>query len=148
MWTPGRTLEQIEKEAILKAYAHHRQNKTQTANSLGISIRTLDSKLEKYQQDDVENEQRIENAKKREDDFIKRSRGNVEAINAAANAPINFETKKTNGPIKNGDALETGVRVESVARASEKYEMPLSKQEEVQSLSSRHASASNTRKGR
>ena len=48
MWQPGMSLEDIEKIAILKAFDFFRGNKTQTANSLGIAIRTLDSKLEKY----------------------------------------------------------------------------------------------------
>lgn len=48
IWQPGITLEQIEKQVILKAFAFFRQNKTQTANALDIAIRTLDHKLEEY----------------------------------------------------------------------------------------------------
>lgn len=48
LWTPSMTLEDVEKEVIKEAFAFHRQNKTQTSIALGISIRTLDSKLAKY----------------------------------------------------------------------------------------------------
>lgn len=48
MWTPGQTLEAIEREVILKAYRFYQQNKTHTATALGISIRTLDAKLAKF----------------------------------------------------------------------------------------------------
>lgn len=48
MWQPGRTLEEIERETIEKAFRFYQGNKTQTAASLGIAIRTLDNKLDKY----------------------------------------------------------------------------------------------------
>lgn len=44
-------LEQLEKAAILAALARHSGNKTDTAQQLGISVKTLYNKLEKYQQD-------------------------------------------------------------------------------------------------
>ena len=48
MWQPGKTLESIEREVIQQAFRFYQGNKTATANSLGIAIRTLDAKLEKY----------------------------------------------------------------------------------------------------
>lgn len=47
-WSPGQTLEQIEKQVILQAYRFYEQNKTHTAAALGISIRTLDGRLADY----------------------------------------------------------------------------------------------------
>jgi transcriptional regulator with PAS, ATPase and Fis domain len=47
-WSPGMKLDDVEKETILAAYQYYHQNKTQTAASLGIAIRTLDYKLAKY----------------------------------------------------------------------------------------------------
>lgn len=41
-------LEDVEKEAILTAYRFYKENKTQTAASLGIAVRTLDYKIAKY----------------------------------------------------------------------------------------------------
>lgn len=47
-WQPGKTLESIEKEVILKALRFYQGNKTHTSRSLGIAIRTIDNKLEHY----------------------------------------------------------------------------------------------------
>lgn len=49
MWQPGNTLADVEKTVILAAMRFYRDNKTQTAQALGISINTLRSKLESYQ---------------------------------------------------------------------------------------------------
>lgn len=48
-WQPGMTLESIEKQVILKAFSFYQGNKTKTAQSLGIAIRTLDNKLLSYE---------------------------------------------------------------------------------------------------
>ena len=50
-WQPGKTLDEVEKEVILVAYRFYQGNKTHTAASLGIAIRTLDNKLAKYDQE-------------------------------------------------------------------------------------------------
>ncbi len=47
-WTPGRTLDDIERNVILDALQYHQGNRTHTAKSLGISIRTLRNKLADY----------------------------------------------------------------------------------------------------
>jgi two-component system, response regulator FlrC len=53
-WAPGRTLDQIEKNVILDALKYHEGNRTHTAKSLGISIRTLRNKLADYRRDGIE----------------------------------------------------------------------------------------------
>ena len=47
-WHPGLTLEEVEKQVIEMALRYFNNNKTQTAIALGIAVRTLDNKLEKY----------------------------------------------------------------------------------------------------
>ncbi len=47
-WKPGRTLDEIERQVILDALKFHEGNRTHTAKSLGISIRTLRNKLAEY----------------------------------------------------------------------------------------------------
>jgi hypothetical protein len=42
------TLEQIEKEVILYTLKFHQNNKTRAASTLGISVRTIDNKLARY----------------------------------------------------------------------------------------------------
>ena len=48
-WQPGVSLEDIEKQVILKALSFFQGNKLKTANSLGVSVRTIDNKLTRYQ---------------------------------------------------------------------------------------------------
>lgn len=74
-WHPGVSLASLEKQAILEAFRFYRGNKTMTSQSLGISIRTLDSKLEQYKEDGKSYEERnAERAKKREE-FLAKCRG-------------------------------------------------------------------------
>lgn len=47
-WSPGRTLDDIERTVILEALHYHQGNRTHTAKALGISIRTLRNKLADY----------------------------------------------------------------------------------------------------
>jgi two-component system response regulator FlrC len=47
-WSPGRTLDDIERNVILEALQYHSGNRTHTARALGISIRTLRNKLADY----------------------------------------------------------------------------------------------------
>ena len=47
-WRPGRTLDEIERSVILDALKHFGGNRTHTAKSLGISIRTLRNKLAEF----------------------------------------------------------------------------------------------------
>lgn len=49
-WSPGQTIELLEKEAIQGALRYHGGNKTRTAEALGIAIRTLDNKLLIYKE--------------------------------------------------------------------------------------------------
>lgn len=48
IWQPGRTLDDVEKDVICAALQFYQNNKTNTARALGIAIRTLDYKLERY----------------------------------------------------------------------------------------------------
>lgn len=54
VWQMGMTLEDTEKLIVLQAYRLFENNKTRTANALGICIRTLDARLEKYDKDNNE----------------------------------------------------------------------------------------------
>lgn len=79
VWSPGVTLEAIEEQIIKRALGHYRGNKTTTAQALGIAVRTLDNKLEKYFENDKKFEEGMEEEKKRRDDFLARCRGKVSA---------------------------------------------------------------------
>ena len=47
-WSPGQTLDDIERSVIITALGYHQGNRTHTARALGISIRTLRNKLADY----------------------------------------------------------------------------------------------------
>lgn len=57
-WLPGLTLEETERRIIEFAFRYFGNNKAATADSLGISIRTLDAKLASYQGVYLKNEPR------------------------------------------------------------------------------------------
>ena len=50
LWQPGVTLEEVERTVILQALRFYRGNRTQTAQSLNIALRTMHSKLTKYRE--------------------------------------------------------------------------------------------------
>jgi transcriptional regulator with PAS, ATPase and Fis domain len=47
-WVPGMTLKKMEELVIKEALIFYKNNKTKTAKKLGIAIRTVDHKIEKY----------------------------------------------------------------------------------------------------
>ncbi len=51
MNSPIRTLAEVERDVILQAISYYCGNRTQTAKALGISIRTLRNRLDKYRGD-------------------------------------------------------------------------------------------------
>lgn len=157
-WSPGLSLDELEKQVILAAYKFHHNNKTATAASLKIAIRTLDNKLERY----AEQEKAARDAKELEQmkraDFDRRQRGNPTPNHLGLpyepytpeNARIDhdFYEKSTHdnhglprtAPLPNapGDVLSTATRLhmESIANSAEKPALPLPEREEVQGVSS------------
>ena len=75
IWSPGVTLENIEEQVIKKAYAHFQQNKLATANSLGISERTLYSKLAQYEQQEKRSKEEAELRRKNAEEYQLKWRG-------------------------------------------------------------------------
>lgn len=47
-WTPGTTLDVIERRAIMECLSFHKNNRTYACKALGISLRTLRNKLSRY----------------------------------------------------------------------------------------------------
>jgi len=74
-WGPGVTLHQIELMVVEKAFQHFKENKTQTATALDISIRSLDDKLEKIRVLNAEEAARTEERRIRDEEFLLRARG-------------------------------------------------------------------------
>lgn len=126
VWTPGVALEALIQQVVEAAMAHYRGNKTATAQSLGIAIRTLDSRLEKYAKEKVEFEERAADARSERQKFQARQR----AIPAGAR----WDTSATPSIYAPGLQAESGVLPQSLANASAKHAVPVPERQEVQSV--------------
>lgn len=127
VWSPGVTLEGIEKQVILKAFRFYRGNKTVTAQSLGISIRTLESRMEKYEQDGIAQKRAEEARRKFEEDFLVRQRGPYQ----------NYNGTQDQQEAQRAEAISSaasGVRVESPLEPSSKQSVPVQERKEVQKV--------------
>jgi hypothetical protein len=155
-WMPGITLEQMEKSIIQAAFRFYRENKTQTASALGIAIRTLDSKLEKYANDDQLEKDKLEARKQTDRETLARFRGpeltrqfstGSSAQWAAPGASGANEGGQENPSEANsanaasGDETSSGVRVQSSPEAGPKPGVSMPKRQEVQSVLPRSASS-------
>jgi hypothetical protein len=137
-WTPGMKLEDIERQVIQTAYAFYGKNKTATSNALGIAIRTLDAKLEKYESDDAAIRTRQDADRQRERDFLLRSRG------------IHQSTRSPGGIVSGEDnaSVSARLRVESPQEAPAKPIVPMQERKEVQKMLSGQDRPSGPHKGR
>jgi len=117
-WSPGVSLEEIEKQVILKAFRFYRGNKTATSNALGCSIRTLDNKLEKYKNDGNEQSKRDAELHERRQHFFDRQKG-----------PSRDEEGRAVLP-----SAATGVRVESDQKATQESPVSVPERKEIQSV--------------
>jgi hypothetical protein len=75
IWSPGISLDALEKMVIRKAYRFYHQNKVATANALKIAVRTLDNRLERYDQEDATYEQQAIDTRDRRREHLLRARG-------------------------------------------------------------------------
>ncbi len=85
MWQPGKTLDEIERETIEAALKFYQGNKTQTAQSLNITVRTLYNKLERYESEDSKRDALV----KERQEFLKKQQerlrhGKVQPSNSSA----------------------------------------------------------------
>lgn len=150
IWSPGITLADIEKQVILKAFRFFRGNKTTTANALGISIRTLDTRLDEYEKWDKEREfinatQRTEREK-----FLARQRGNPTANEYGASVLHSTPVAVANAVESRTGSLGTtpGVHVEPVVTPRPQQTVPMHERKEVQSVSPRPVAPSHPKKSR
>ena len=98
-WSPGVKLEAVEKQVILKTLQFYKNNKTSAANALGISIRTIDNKLEKYSRQDKANQKAAESRQRERELFLARSRGQHVGL-PVDNVPIPEMPKAVNNEVK------------------------------------------------
>ena len=118
-WQPGTSLDAAEKAIILKAYAFYKQNKTQTAQSLGIAIRTLDTKLERYEHENKMDLEKKAVEKARHDVFLRKQRGNPPNDIGLPYVPYEPELREDSLE-RHRIASPTGPRFEPVTNTSDK----------------------------
>lgn len=105
VWSPGVKLEEIERQVILTAYRHFQSNKAATAIALGIAVRTLDAKLERYEADAKAQRQRDAEAQIQQDSFMLRARGLAPSQMVSATPPLRAEpilNSPTPVPVRTG----------------------------------------------
>jgi hypothetical protein len=119
IWTPGVTLEAIEKQVIKAAYAFYKGNAAQTAIALGVSDKTIRNKLEEYEKDDkrrqtAQDAERAERVRQ-----INRSRGLAD------------DTPYGSGTMLSAYA---GIRDEPTSQVPAQQPVPVPESEEIQSV--------------
>lgn len=127
-WSPGMKIDALEELVIKKAFAFYRENKTATANSLGISIRTLDNKLEKYEMSAIEETLAYESRKQDRDVQLARARG------------IHFDSSFIPALATVSDKTSAGLSLEPPSNPAAKPPVSVSERAEVQEVLPKHAS--------
>lgn len=74
-YRPGMTLDELERGAIQDAMRYYKGVKTTVARSLQITVKTLDSKLRRYADDDSGRSALVKEASKKQQDHILMARG-------------------------------------------------------------------------
>lgn len=121
-------IDALEELVIKKAFAFYRENKTATANSLGISIRTLDNKLEKYEMSAIEETLAYESRKQDRDVQLARARG------------IHFDSSFIPALATVSDKTSAGLSLEPPSNPAAKPPVSVSERAEVQEVLPKHAS--------
>jgi hypothetical protein len=141
IWSPGVKLEDIEEQVIKKAFKFYQGNKTSTANALGIAIRTLDTKLEKYESDAKARTKLDAERRAKDLDFLNRQRGPAQSYNESAEE----KERQRASVLPSADA---GARLESAGKISAEQAVPLPKPQEIQKVLPPQVAAGGARRAR
>lgn len=128
MFQPGKSLAQLEKETIFDALKFYQGNKSQTAAALGIALKTLYNKLDVYEAEAIKEKEELLKLRQQEKENQNKLRGNQNVTET------NGQTNSNGGP---GVPTESKLRVESLAKVSEKPGVSLREREKIQKVSSR-----------
>jgi len=111
-WSPGRTIKDLEKEAIEQAMTFYHGNKTQTAVSLGICVNTLNTRLAEYAEHKI--------------GYNPPNPGTE-----IGNGTVREKTGEGNSPAQEVSETQSRVPVESATKIPQKQQMPMRKRAEV-----------------
>lgn len=90
-WHPGTKLQDVTLQCVRAAFEHFRENKTQTAAALGISIRTLDTRLSELRDKE-------EKEKKRQELSLSRAQASIDWHRGMTPAGAKFDSSATPSP--------------------------------------------------
>lgn len=130
-WMPGQTLESIEKTAILQAMKFYRGNKSQTALSLGMGLRTLDMKLEKYDAEQRDSAEQRAKAIAIRTEFLRRAKGLPQENRSTLITAVDTTTR---------------MAVEPTHAAPSEHQVSVSERKEVQEMLQKPARPSGARR--
>lgn len=140
VWSPGVSLEAIERQVIERAWEHYRGNKTATANALGIAIRTLESRLERYEADKKLEVDIRERERQTRDTQLARARG----IIPSQNIEVRPESATSKAPFTSFES-QAGVRMEPTTNAPAESAVSMPERSEVQEVLSPKVAAGGSR---
>lgn len=163
-WVPGITLDEMEKHCILAAFRFYRYNKTATASALGITSRTLDNKLERYEVDAKAERDRAAARKRTDAETLAKFRGPKLTEQFGVGGSDQWAPDSTKPPQRNrageaeaawretsgqaGSETSTGVSVQPTAEAGAEHPLPVSQRSQVQAVLPKQASHGGHRSGR
>lgn len=96
-WTPGETIDSMERDAIEEALRYYNGNKTATAAALGITVRTVHKKLDEYATADklkAEREEQIKKGREERNRLLNRNVFSPESLKAAEESLPVLPSKK------------------------------------------------------
>jgi hypothetical protein len=145
-WTPGITLENVEEQVIKAAFKFYHSNKTATANALKISIRTLDSKLEKYEHDAKLRSIAADQQRARDRDYLERARGPKQINGFATSTPQKDE--QIGGGATDMHGAAAGLCLEPTKEAAPEQQVPVPIKQEVQKVLPQQPAARSSQRAR
>lgn len=134
-WSPGVTLQSIVRQTIQRAMQFYHGNKSAVANALGITVKTLDSKLEIYAQEDKHQLEFQEYEARKKQYLLLRARG----IDPGETERAFFEGQT-------GHSISKGLEKKPAVGPTENDELSLSKQKAVSKVLPVQTSESSIRK--
>ncbi len=135
VWSPGVALETLIQQVVETAMVFYKGNKTAAAQSLGIAVRTLDNRLEKYAKEKSDNEQRYSEAKTKREQFIARQRAiPIGAQFDTSATPSVYTAEVARRRQEASSHAKAGVRAEPLANAAPQQSLPVHEPKEIQSV--------------
>lgn len=141
VWHPGMTLEDMEQAVIVRALKTY-GNKAVTAQRLGIAVRTLDARLEKYAADEKARKAKADEQRERDLQFLDKCRNGRDSRFASRVPSPPAETKAA--PVS--PEAEAGDGAQPSSESPPQQPVSLPQRQEVQGMPPAKAAAGGQRR--